>query len=213
MAFMGALAGGRMPGRSPGNAVKVATPRTRRPVQQPNVKPPTVRTGKTLPGNPPPAPKVAGGGTAPKTQPDVGKTMTADPARTRTQSPTTQPDHGKTLTGDPARARTQTGPNHGAGQTVDSTGGGAPAPNANRPHKPGEVLVGTPVAPANRLPADMKITVKTPNGPKNMTVGEYRAQKGELPPNHDQLSKQAQEKFGLDPGWQSIGNPYTHGRL
>ena len=236
MAFMGALAGGRMPGRSPGNAVKVATPTTRRPVvKQPNVKTPTVRTGNTLPGNPPPAPKVAGGGTAPKTQPDVGKTMTADPARARTQSPTTQPDHGKTLTGDPARARTQTGPNQGAGQTVDSTGGGAAPPNANRPHKPGEVLVGTPVAPANRLPADMKITVKTPSGPKNMTVGDYRqrhaqaekwmsqqmqkyqnspgAQKGALPPNHADLSKQAQEKFGLDPDWQSIGNPYTHGRL
>lgn len=242
MAFMGALAGGRMPGRSPGNAVKVATPTTRRTVKPPVVKPSTVRTGKTLPGNPPPAPKVAGGGTAPKTQPDVGKTMTADPARARTGSPTTQPDHGKTMTADPGRARTQTGPG-GAGQGAsggppggDTVGTNPPPANAgDRGWKPGDVIQSRPAPNVARLPADTKITVKTPQGPKQMTVGEYRqrhaqaekwmsqqmqkyqsspgAQKGALPPNHADLSKQAQQKFGLDPGWQSIGNPYTHGRL
>ena len=68
-----------------------------------------------------------------------------------------------------------------------------------------------------------------------MTVGEYRqrhaeakkwmsermqeyqsspgARKGALPPNYEQLSKEAQKKFGLDPGWESIGNKYIHGPL
>ena len=67
-----------------------------------------------------------------------------------------------------------------------------------------------------------------------MTVGEYRQRHAQAekwmseqrqkyqgtegalrgdPPNQDQLSKQAQERFGLDPGWQNIGNPYIHARL
>jgi hypothetical protein len=249
MAFMGTLAGGRMPGKAP-KAPTTNLP-SRTPAAKPNVSAgkPSVRTGDTIPGHPPPAPKVGTGG-APKTQPDYGKTMTADPGRARTQtSPAaTQPDHGKTMTADPGRAATQPGGgaapparNQGAaaggkpqGETVASSGGSAGdsrSQGAGGPKTPVEIR-------SNRLPENQQITVRTPNGPQKMTVGEYRQRhaqaekwmseqmqkyhwggkgpapaKGSLPPNHDQLSKQAQEKFGLDPGWQSIGNPFTHGRL
>jgi hypothetical protein len=230
MALMGALSGGRMPGKAPAAKVHAARPRRQpAPAQQPGATRPQVRSGKTLPGHPPPPPNgigKPGGGAATKTQPDLGKTLTADPSRARTQTAGPTVDTGgKTVTGG---GTVETG-----GRTVSTTGNAKPgAPRAN---KPGDVIVGTKIDGPKPLPDGQRITIRTPKGPQNITVGEYRkrhaqaerwmseqmqkyqastgAKKGALPPNHEQLSKEAQERFGLDPRWRSVGNPYTHGRL
>lgn len=93
----------------------------------------------------------------------------------------------------------------------------------------GGTLTGHPVEPVPRVPDNQKISIKTPKGGEEMTVGEYRKRwndarkwlaeenfklgqtKGAPPP--EKLTKEAQTKFGLDDGWQSIANPYIYGKL
>ena len=223
-AFIGAISGGRMPGRVPGGVTVKPAVRPPAAVRRPGVAP---------------SPSGAGAGVA--TKPDYGKTLTADPGRARTQTAggsavntgaPTQPG-GKTVnTSGPTVTSGNPAVNTGA-RTVDANGASA------RPGRSGANGYGT-VAPGVRvhkqLPDSQRITVRTPGGPRDMTVGEYRqrharaekwlsgqlqeyqrqtgyTRRGTYPPNYDALSKQAQEKFGLDAGWRSVGNPYIHGRL
>lgn len=75
-----------------------------------------------------------------------------------------------------------------------------------------------------RLPDSHEITINTSNGPKKMTVGQYRRQverakqwmseqrinaKG-APPVERELADQAAGKFGLNKNWQYVNNPYIH---
>jgi hypothetical protein len=228
MAMMGALASGRMPGGAP--TVKVGSvPQARRqpsPAPQPTtIRQPPVKGGDTLRSSPPPPPVVkpsAGGGT--RTQPDHGTTLTANQAQARTR---TVPPGGP-----PAPAAPPPAPAP-AGQTIDTASGPA-APPAQRRFQPGEVLVSHPPPVSKPLPDSQPITIQTSKGPQKMTVGDYRQKHaqaskwladqrlkyhrggqaiGSLPPNYDQLIKQAQERFGLDAGWFNLGNPYIFGRL
>lgn len=224
---------GRMPGKLPAGGVRIDAGTAVR--RQPGLaRQPGVRTGGTLPGNPPPMPKGAGrpGNVAATTRQDVGKTMTADPGRARTQPSATQPDHGKTMTADPARAQTQPGGANAAGkdtvQSVDTSGPSArPARSGSKGY--GKVVPGWKIR--KTLPDSQKVTIQTPNGPRSTTVGEYRQRHarakewmagqlqeyhrqtrytrvGTYPPNFDDLAKQAQRKFDLDPFWYTAGNPY-----
>jgi hypothetical protein len=96
---------------------------------------------------------------------------------------------------------------------------------------PGSVL--TPGKPPENwkpyhYPDTQVIKIKTPAGVRELTVGEYRElvekakrwrasewEKLNLPRgNHGppELTKRAQEKFGLDNDWYSAGNKYVYGR-
>ena len=234
--MLGMMAGGRagrMPGKLPAGGVRIDAGTAVR--RQPGLaRQPGVRTGGTLPGNPPQMPKGAGkpANVAATTQRGVGKTMTADPGRARTQPAATQPGHGKTITADPARARALPGGANAAGkdtvQSVDTSGPSAqPARSGSKGY--GKVVPGWKIR--KTLPDSQRVTIRTPNGPRSTTVGEYRQRHarakewmagqleeyhrhtkytrvGTYPPNFDDLAKQAQRKFDLDPFWYTAGNPY-----
>ena len=82
------------------------------------------------------------------------------------------------------------------------------------------------MAPRN-LPDSQQITIHTSQGPKQMTVGQYRQQvkqaekwisdqmqknlnRGIKNHDHQQLTQQAADKFGLNKNWRSINNPYIY---
>jgi hypothetical protein len=135
-------------------------------------------------------------------------------------APPRRPDRGHPLDSTPQVKRP-------GGDTVDSS---SPKGNASAGRSvPGEVITPRPIEPVPRIPDEQQVSIRTPKGPAKMTAGEYRkrwqaarqwlsqehgktnAQKNA--PESRALIKQAQEKFGLDDGWLSVGNPYIYGKL
>jgi hypothetical protein len=125
------------------------------------------------------------------------------------------------------------GPAGGGGKnlpvTADTSSPSAPAKGGQGNVK-GTVLVGKPIEPGPPRPADnVKVQIKTADGVKEMTAGEYRQRyrqaeewitkqlqdyhwgNGGQRPDQQEMTKQAAEKFGLDPSWRSVNNPIIYG--
>ena len=171
-----------------------ATPRAGKPAEKP----------APTPGN-----DSSGGGSRPSSSADP--TPVAPPRR---------PDRGHPLDSPPPVKRP-------GGDTQDTSSPKA-KPAAGR-SGPGEVMTPKPIEPVPRIPDEQQVSIRTPKGPAKMTVGEYRkrwqaarqwlsqehgkANARKNAPESPELIKQAQEKFGLDDRWLSVGNPYIYGKL
>lgn len=199
MGLAAALSAGRLPGRAPAlpGGARVRTPSAK--------KPPAAGGGQP---KPPPAKAAA------KTpDSDIGNAPTPP-------APPQRPARGRPLDETPPDIRRQptaddSAPPSGPPSSQGSSSGGG--------SKPGKLNDLTP----KRLPDSQQITINTAQGPKQMSVGEYRGKvreankwvseqrqanlgRGQKDHDHKAMYDEAAGKFGLNKNWQYVGNPYIH---